>query len=111
MALRLPTAPIMSAPDRTQRRVVCAAIRASDGSVLIGLRHYSPDMREQISNRNDGQKFAHRMDEDQGFVDQWGVFMSREEAYIVAEKAGQIIYRDACGTGLTGPKLYSEGLY
>lgn len=94
-----------------QRRVVCAAIRAADGTVLLGVRHYSRDMHAQIAVRMDGQKFMHRHDEDQGFVDQRGVFMSREEAYKVAQAAGQIVYPEACGQGLDGPKLYSEGLY
>lgn len=99
------------ATDRTQRRVVCAAIRAADGDVLLGIRHYSMDMHRQIEARSDGKKFAHRHDENQGFIDQRGVYMSREEAFQVAEAAGQIYDREACGTGLNGPKLYSEGLY
>lgn len=90
-----------------ERRVVCAAIRASEGSVLLGIRHYSADMHAQIAARRDGEKFKHRHDEDQGFVDQHGVYMTREEAYQVALAAGQVRYPDACGQGLDGPKLYS----
>lgn len=97
--------------DRRVRRVVCAAIRAADGTLLLGVRHYSRDMHEQIAQRAGGWKFLHRYDEDQGFVDQRGVFMTREEAYQVADAAGQIAYPEACGRGLFGPKLYSEGLY
>lgn len=93
------------------RRVVCAAIRAADGELLLGIRHYSRDMHEQILRRSDGLKFKHRHDEDQGFVDQRGVFMSREEAYAVARDAGQLWRPDACGNGIDGMKLYSEGLY
>ncbi len=93
------------------RRVVCAAIRAADGDLLLGIRHYSPDMRAQIESRQDGHKFRCRHDEDQGFVDQHGVWMSREEAYQVARAAGQIVRPEACGDGLYGQKLYSEGLY
>jgi hypothetical protein len=93
------------------RRVVCAAIRASDGSVLLGIRHYSKDMHEQIRLRIDCNKFLRRLDDDQGFVDQHGVFMSREEAFNVASRAGQIVNVSACGEGLDGMKLYSEGLY
>ena len=93
------------------RRVVCAAIRAADGSILLGIRHYSRDMHEQIEARKDGYKFAHRHDEDQGFVDQHGSFMSREEAFKVAAAVKQIIAPGSCGAGLNGPKLYSEGLY
>lgn len=90
---------------------MCAAIRASDGRVLIGIRHYSLDMHEQIAQRRDSLKFRQRHDPDQGFVDQHGVYMTREEAYKVALAAGQIINLQACGEGLDGPKLYSEGLY
>ena len=93
------------------RRVVCAAIRAADGELLLGIRHYSADMRRQITARHDGEKFKHRHDEDQGFVDQRGVFMSREDAYIVADEQGQVWDWKACGDGLNGRKLYSEGLY
>ena len=96
----------------TERRVVCAAIRAADGSLLLGVRHYSADMHEQIAQRVDGEKFKHRHDEDQGFVDQHGVFMTRVEAYDVAARAGQIKYPNACGRRLdVGPVLYSEGIY
>ena len=93
------------------RRVVCAAIRSSDGEVLLGIRHYSMDMHRQIAARVDGWKFLHRLDNDQGFVDQFGKFMSREEAFQVAMAEGQIMRPEACGQGLDGPKLYSEGLY
>lgn len=102
-------------PELT-RRVVCAAIRAADGDLLLGIRHYSQDMHRQIRMREDGDKFVHRLDDDQGFVDQHGVFMNRHEAYSVARDAGQIVYPDKCGQapdwpGLDGMKLYSEGLY
>jgi len=93
------------------RRVVCAAIRARDGEVLLGIRHYSDDMHRQILRRVDGKKFECLNDEDQGFVDQYGVFMDREEAFIVASLACQEIDTDSCGFGINGVRLYSEGLY
>ncbi len=94
------------------RRVVCAAIRAADGSLLLGIRHYSRDMHTQMEARSDGAKFAHRHDEDQGFVDQHGVYLSRAEAYQVANAAGQIAYPHLSRIGVDGElKLYSEGLY
>lgn len=99
--------------SRTQRRVVCAAVRASDGSgeIVLGIRHFSKDMRRQIEARGEWHKFRGALDENQGFVDQWGVYMDREEAYRVADEAGQILYPESCGRGLNGPRLYSEGLY
>ncbi len=94
------------------RIVVCAAIRAADGSLLLGVRHYSRDMHSQMEARTDGAKFAHRHDEDQGFVDQYGIYMSRAEAYQIANAAGQIRYPHLSRIGLNGElKLYSEGLY
>ncbi len=105
-------------PDttRAERRIVCAAIRAADGSVLIGIRHYSADMHAQIEARRDGAKFNHRLDHDQGFVDQYGRFLSREEAFALAYENGQITHPQACSPGLNDKgenvmKLYSEGLY
>lgn len=92
--------------DKT-RRVVCAAIRAADGSLLLGIRHYSPDMHEQLSKRVDRENFLHRNGSDQGFVDQHGVYMTRREAFDVAMKANQIIRPEAC----LRDELYSEGLY
>lgn len=89
------------------RRVVCAAIRSDDGDILLGIRHYSTDMCAQMHARNDGAKFAHRRGDDQGFVDQHGTYMTREEAFKVASAAGQIIrtFDNGCG------RLYSENLY
>lgn len=97
--------------ETAARRIVCAALRAPDGELLLGIRHYSADMRRQIDARHDGAKFKQVHDENQGFVDQYGVYVSREEAYRVAQEAGQITRPHACGNGLDGPKLYSEGLY
>jgi hypothetical protein len=92
-------------------RIVCAAIRAIDGELLLGIRHYSRDMHRQIEMRGDGAKFMNRHDENQGFVDQLGNWYSREDAYWIAHNNDQIVRPDACGNGLNGPKLYSEGLY
>ena len=90
---------------------MCAAIRADDGELVLGIRHYSEDMHRQIEHRLDGWKFLHRLDDNQGFVDQHGVYMDRREAFLVAEAAGQIVYPEGCGSGLEGKRLYSEGLY
>ena len=93
--------------DRRVRRVVCAAIRADDGDVLVGVRHYSHDMHAQIHARTDGAKFCHRSGDDQGFVDQRGEYMTRRQAWHVAEAAGQVRRAGHDGEGV----LYSEDLY
>lgn len=88
-----------------QRRVAMAACRVN-GYILVGVRHFCPIMRmqmEAIGLTGDVFEREHDMRTDQGFVDQWGVWMSREEAYVVAKEAGQIINED-----VTPGTLYSE---
>jgi len=96
-----------------QRRVVCAAIRAADGDLLLGIRHYSADMHRQIEARTDGAKFHHCLGDDQGFVDQHGVYMTRAEASRVASEANQIVYRSGSRWNPSSGRweLFSEGLY
>tara|TARA_R110000765_G_scaffold67960_1_gene131423 strand:+ start:384 stop:605 length:222 start_codon:yes stop_codon:yes gene_type:complete len=43
----------------------------------------------------------------QGFIDQFGQFLTREEAHVIAKKNGQIVKR--CGGD--EKTLYSENLY
>lgn len=93
------------------RRIVCAAIRAADGEVILGIRHYSADMHRQLEQRADGMKFYRRHGDDQGFVDQHGKYLTREQAYLVAQAAGQIVRPEHCRDSNRGPQLYSEGLY
>jgi len=86
------------------RKVICSALQAYDGSILLGIRHYSKDMHDQIEARKDGEKFYWLHDKSQGFVDQHGIYMTREEAYLVAVEASQIPEREV-------KLLYSEDLY
>jgi hypothetical protein len=89
-------------------RVVCAAVRAENGDVIVGIRHYSADMHYQIRNRPDGHRFENRFGDDQGFVNTWGEYLTREEAYIVAKYHGQILRNTPFGEVR---KLDSEALY
>ncbi len=103
-------------PDAKQRRVVCAANRVvyyvegfSRHAIALGARHFDPLMRDQIESHwlaMRGSRDQWRASE-QGFIDQWGTFMTREEALVVALAAGQRIYR--CGGD--EKRLYSESLY
>lgn len=85
------------------RRVVCAANRFDDGTLIIGPRHFDMTMHDQIQAR--GLRGTD-MDHEQGFIDQHGVFMSRKEAFIVATNANQLI-RPAFQPDI----LFSENLY
>ena len=94
--------PKMEQEERIQRRVVCAANMFPDGTIILGARHWDPLMRQQADAYG-----LRGGNEEQGFKDQWRVFMTREEAWLVAEAAGQITYRGNWGSGV----LYSENLY
>lgn len=84
-------------------RVVCAALRHNSGEILCGPRHFDGIMQARIAF----DPFGHWRAAEQGFVDQRGNFLTREQAYLVAKAAGQIIRR--CG-GDEGT-LFSENLY
>jgi hypothetical protein len=92
------------------RRVVCAACQVGD-LILCGPRHWDSTMRKQAKaiQGHDGWESGWNKAE-QGFVDQFGVFMTRKEAMQVAKAAGQVIDIDR-GCGGDERALYSEGLY
>lgn len=71
---------------RPQRRVICAAVRHKDNkqAVICGPRHFDRVMRTTLTLMGANHHDFH----DQGFVDQWGMYMSREEARVVAIEAG-----------------------
>ena len=89
----------------TPRVVVCAAIRSKTGKLLCGARHFDEAMRSQFMV--DGQRPPEWLSAEQGFIDQFCVFMDRQEAWKVAEAAGQIKYE----LGHSKGTLYSENLY
>lgn len=92
-------------PESPPRRIVCAAwMHLETGQVITGVRHSCPLMRA-AKESNGGWQFWKGKAES-GFVDQYGKFWGREEAWKIAEEQGQIINQVApSGT------LYSENLY
>lgn len=102
-------------------RVVCAANWVVleyekvevhlEGFLLVGPRHWGETMHNQykLITKTLPQP-VRKADEVQGFIDQHGVFLTRQEAWKVAEDAGQIIHRVG-GDTLSGGTLYSENLY
>ena len=84
------------------RLIVCAAMRKS-GHVICGARHFDGIMRSAIYLLSDQSHVGW----EQGFIDNKGQFLTREEAWEVANAAGQI--RRRCG-GDNG-RLFSENLY
>jgi hypothetical protein len=74
----------------TDRKVVCAAIKFGR-MVVCGPRHFDMVMHNIIGHIEQPYLPKHPSQWIQGFVDQYGVFMSREEALSVAINANQII--------------------
>lgn len=91
--------------------IVCAAIRGVSGEVLLGIRHYDQSMLAQLSHRSDAEQFKHRMDDDQGFVDQYSTYYTRAQAYVIAKKRYQIRNEACCSMNNGAWELYSEALY
>lgn len=83
------------------RRIVCAANRLGD-QIICGARHFDSVMVQQIQARSEDWRQS-----EQGFINTWGEFLTREEAWIVAEENGQIINDRDWFPGL----LHSEHLY
>lgn len=91
----------------SEPRIVCAAIRSRKGHIITSARHYDTNMHRLISLMKDPEDFHHMYADNQGFVDQHGNYYTREEAWEIAEKNGQIIRDIPASKG----KLYSENLY
>ena len=88
------------------RRIVCAANKYPDGTIVLGVRHFDPLMRASIEQRLFDLSQCGR--EVQGFVDNRGQFHDRRTAWKIAVAANQVVER--CGGDETGI-LYSENLY
>lgn len=100
--------------EKVIRRVVCAANRDKSGAIILGARHWDASMHlaykwwaAATNHITKDMRFTQ-----QGFIDQNGVYMGREEAWLVAEAVGQIIRRVGGDMSPDGVgKLFSENLY
>lgn len=73
--------------------------------VICSPRHWDVIAREQFKLMNISQSKV--KSETQGFVDQYGDFYTREQAWSIADKNKQIVRR----VGGDHEKLFSENLY
>jgi hypothetical protein len=89
------------------QRVVCAACRY-EGIIVVGIRHLDVLMRQTIKLMYpdiDPKSICVRFAREQGFVDQFGNFLTRTEALKIAIEKDQI-YRTT-----NERELFSENLY
>ena len=92
----------------TKPVIVCAANRMEDDVLLVGPRHWDLTMHSQLEAMSRHGKQQHGLVE-QGFIDQFGRFYTREEAMLVARQNNQIIVKDEDMLSLVA--LHSEDLY
>jgi hypothetical protein len=101
----------MDGKVNTKRVVVCAALRnKKTGQIIAGARHYDSVMRSIFVKYDVDDKPIRDKDwigAEQGFIDQYGVFMDRKEAWKVAKESDQIKW----GKEYSKETLYSENLY
>lgn len=90
---------------REQERIICAAVRASDGYVFRGQWHatamYAPFGLQGMPKYKDEKPHG----DDQGFITSTERYVTREEAWEIAKAAGQLNSRPH-----QEGELYSEDL-
>jgi hypothetical protein len=85
--------------------IVCAACQTSTGIIFCGARHWDMVMRSQAQAA--GYK-SHAPRAEEGFINQFGEFLTRRQAMDVVNVYGQKV--DIVRNG-SETELYSEGLY
>jgi hypothetical protein len=85
--------------------IVCAAIRLKDGTLVVGPRHGDWIMQAQLERIHSNMR-----DQENGFINQDGDFLTRQEAWIEASMCKQIkkmLPINSLWTNL----LFSQNLY
>jgi len=95
--------------EKPQQVVVCAACKYGD-LVLCGPRHWGSSMMSQYRALKQLGFDVGTAAFDQGFINQFGEFLTRQEAMVIAQAAGQPVDIER-GCGGDAETLYSEGLY
>lgn len=71
------------------RRIVCAAIRYGD-VIVCSARHHDRLMNDTIKKMGGREKLLDGAEkEEQGFIDQYGDYFTREEAAFIVRENGQ----------------------
>lgn len=99
------------------RRIVCAAnkIKAT-GLIICSARHYDCVMHPVLALTKSSKDGIYRhIDIEEGFINTWGEFLTRKEAWVVAVHNDQILQllgnQDESDMFRDDVDLYSENLY
>lgn len=90
--------------------LVCSAIKIQTNKadlLLLSARHWDNQMRQQFTQSLHSGYEVYRQTEVQGFIDQFGKFYNRKDAYRLAQHNNQIRFELDYETD----ELYSEMLY
>ena len=95
-----------------RRTIVCAANIYTDKEgkevIILGARHMDSIMRDMYTRLGGKAELTAKPNvvKNQGFIDQWRNWISREDALVIAIVNGQI-----SAETITGKELFSEDLY
>lgn len=92
---------------KPQAIIVCAACRYGY-LILCGARHWDRVMKDQYSLVKENRAYPSWSAFEQGFIDQFGTFYNREDAFQVVHQSGQPFNEKRNGSDV---ELFSEGLY
>lgn len=92
---------------KPQQVVVCAANKFED-IIICGARHWDHIMNDQFDLMKKADPTLSGPKFEQGFIDQFGAFLTREEAMNIVKENGQPFDIDRNGGDGV---LFSEGLY
>ncbi len=99
-------------PEAHRHRIACAGLRGKDGYVMACVRHYDQHITHNARNLRNPENYMRQFDKDQGFLDNYNIYWTREEAFIIAKAAGQLdVVDDRVEHLLKGKELFSELLY
>jgi len=93
---------------KPQQTIVCAACK-SGSIILCGVRHWDKIMNKLFAKIKVAYPDLRSSGFEQGFVDQFGKFLTREEAMEIVKENGQPFDKER--NGGSDKELYSEGLY
>lgn len=94
-------------------KIICAAVRFQD-RVWYGHRHLHAlaAMHDELSyTMSRKQMIEAQTDRNQGFVTSTGRYVDRQEAWIIAVNAGQLVEKNHLEDGQVKFMLFSEDLY
>ena len=91
--------------EKPKQYIVCAACKTIGNIVFCGARHWDAVMRVQAEAAG---HMKHAPEAEEGFIDQFGKFLTRDEAMAIVRENGQRFDIKRNGGDAF---LFSEGLY